>query len=490
MDNGYTRQRKVTQVMTQYDTLPKIKILTPSGWSDFDGVRQISANKTLRIETNFGSIQCTYDHKMKMEDNSFKNAIYLKVGDVLAQGFIITKIVPIKWEKPVYDAVNVEKGNQFYANGMVVSNCIMLSTPRGIGNTFHRLWVQAEQGNNKFNTIQLPWTVHPDRDQNWRDQQTIALTEKKAAQECDCNFATSGDNVIPGHILQAMAKQTIKDPIEKMFSDNLWLWEYPQTDKEYILSADVARGDGTDFSAFHVISIDDNEQVGQYKAKIGTQQYGRLIVRVAKMFNNAYVVVENASIGWAVLQQILDLGYKNIYYHKKDYKYIDKALHSKARMNKRQDEQKDIVGFSTSSRTRPLIVQRMSLALENKQIIIHSKRLMNQFWTFIWLNGKPQAMRSYNDDLVMSLAIGIWVRNTSYIISKQGKAFSRRVLASIQSGLNRKHGSQKKISTGFFNANNNYDRVKNNILNVGGQDVDLLKFYFPQRQNNNKKETE
>ena len=38
---------------------------------------------------------------------------------------------------------------------------------------------------------------------------------------------------------------------------------------------------------------------------------------------------------------------------------------------------------------------------------------MNEFKTFIWRNGKPQAMKSYNDDLIMALAIACWVRDTA-----------------------------------------------------------------------------
>jgi len=41
--------------------------------------------------------------------------------------------------------------------------CIALSTPNGVGNWFHKTWVKAESGENKFNTIRLHWTVHPER---------------------------------------------------------------------------------------------------------------------------------------------------------------------------------------------------------------------------------------------------------------------------------------------------------------------------------------
>jgi phage FluMu gp28-like protein len=64
---------------------------------------------------------------------------------------------------------------------------IILSTPNGVGNFFHKMWKDAEAKKNKFNTIKLPWYLHPERDQSWRDAQTeVAKSPKLAAQECDC----------------------------------------------------------------------------------------------------------------------------------------------------------------------------------------------------------------------------------------------------------------------------------------------------------------
>lgn len=70
-------------------------------------------------------------------------------------------------------------------------SCIALSTPNGVGNWFHRTWVGSEEGTNPFNPISLHWTVHPERDQKWRDEQTKLLGVKIAAQECDCLWGTS-----------------------------------------------------------------------------------------------------------------------------------------------------------------------------------------------------------------------------------------------------------------------------------------------------------
>lgn len=68
---------------------------------------------------------------------------------------------------------------------------IVLSTPNGVGNFFHKLWVESEEGRNKFNRISLPWNLHPERDQAWRDRQTELSGVKGAAQECDCLWGNS-----------------------------------------------------------------------------------------------------------------------------------------------------------------------------------------------------------------------------------------------------------------------------------------------------------
>ncbi len=106
--------------------------------------------------------------------------------------------------------------------------CIALSTPNGMGNWFHKQWVKAEAGENKFNTIRLHWTVHPERDQEWRIEQNSLLGDKMAAQECDCDFLSSGKSVISGELLQWYKESLCKDPIEQRGQNGeFWIWEYP-----------------------------------------------------------------------------------------------------------------------------------------------------------------------------------------------------------------------------------------------------------------------
>jgi hypothetical protein len=79
---------------------------------------------------------------------------------------------------------------------------IILSTPNGVGNWFHKMWTESEAGQNNMNRISLPWHLHPERDQKWRDEQTKLSGERGAAQECDCEFSTSGNTVIDIPTLQ------------------------------------------------------------------------------------------------------------------------------------------------------------------------------------------------------------------------------------------------------------------------------------------------
>jgi phage FluMu gp28-like protein len=74
--------------------------------------------------------------------------------------------------------------------------CIALSTPNGVGNWFHKTYVDADAEENDFHPILLPWDVHPERDEEWFRKETKNMSRRQIAQELECNFNTSGDTVI------------------------------------------------------------------------------------------------------------------------------------------------------------------------------------------------------------------------------------------------------------------------------------------------------
>ena len=311
-------------------------------------------------------------------------------------------------------------------------NAIILSTPNGVGNFFHKTWVGSEDGTNTFNNIRIHWSVHPERGQDWRDEQEVLLGPKGAAQECDCDFVSSGDSVIDPQLLQFYKETYVQDPVEKGgFDGNLWRWEYADYNTSYIVVADVARGDSSDYSTAHVIDVVKSTQVAEYRGKLDTKDFGNFLVSLATEYNNALLVVENANIGWAAIQQILDRNYSNLYYTTKDIHYVD--TENQFSNKYRSQDRNQVAGFSTTSRTRPLIVSKLEEYIRGKSITIRSVRTIDELFTFIWNNGRAEAMRGYNDDLVMALAIGLWIRDTALRLRQEGIDLTRRAIDGIHS---------------------------------------------------------
>jgi hypothetical protein len=310
-----------------------------------------------------------------------------------------------------------------------------LSTPNGVGNWFHQTWADAESQTNGFHTIKLHWNVHPERDQSWRDDQTKLLGERGAAQECDCDFISSGHTVVEGNILMDYENKC-KDPIEKRGYDHAyWIWEYPDYSRDYIVVADVARGDGADWSTFHVIDVETVTQVAEYKGKLPPKDFGNMLVTVASEGNNALLAIENANIGWAAIQPVLDRNYENLFYTYKDDGYVDAHVQLKKGYDMK-DKSNMVPGVSTTSRTRPLMISSLEMYMREKTPVIHSKRLIQELFVFVWLNGKAQAQNGYNDDLVMSFAIALWLRDTALKLRQQGIDLNKRALSHFQKTSN------------------------------------------------------
>ena len=307
--------------------------------------------------------------------------------------------------------------------------CIALSTPYGTGNWFHQTWTRAESGENDFLPIKLPWYVHPERDDAWRKKQDELLGDPRmAAQECDCDFSTSGDIVFYPEYIDYYEKTYVKDPMERRGADqNLWVWESPDYSRNYMVVADVSRGDSKDYSACHVIDVETNVQVAEYKGQLGTKEYGHLLVGLATEYNEAMLVIENANIGWATIQVVIDRAYTNLYYSQKS----DQA-NVNSYFDKYQDHSKMVPGFTMSSRTRPMVIGKFQEYISDKGVTIQSKRLVEEMKTFIWRNGRPEAQSGYNDDLVMAFSIAMYIRDTALKFRQRGIDLTKQSLNNIK----------------------------------------------------------
>jgi len=328
----------------------------------------------------------------------------------------------------VDEAAHIEKMNEIwtavYSTLATGGRCIALSTPKGTGNWFHKTYIGAVDGDNEFNPIELMWDVHPERDQAWFEKETKNMSKRQVAQELLCNFNTSGDTVIHPDDL-SWIQANIKDPIYRTGYDrNFWIWEKFDPEAKYLLTADVARGDGADNSVFHVVKLNTMEVVAEYQGKPSLDMYSKILFDAGAEYGNCLLVVENNGIGISVLEKLSDLGYSNLYYSMK-------STHEFVEAYQGETMERAIAGFSTTTKTRPLIVAKLEEFIRNKALTTYSSRIYHELKTFIWHNGKPQAMRSYNDDLVMALSIGCWVKDTALQVNKREVEYKKALLNSM-----------------------------------------------------------
>ena len=277
---------------------------------------------------------------------------------------------------------------------------ILLSTPKGAQGTFYKIWIDAESGENDFNRIRLPWNVHPEHDQAWFDKETRGMSRRLVAQEFEVDFISSGDTFLADAEIDAL-RASITNPIEKGFKDRgVWVWKWPESDRRYIISADVARGDAHDFSTFHVIDADSLEVVAEYMGKIQPDKLGELMIEVGKAYNTALLCPEKNSFGYMTAVRLKVGMYPRLFYEGSKTHDIFTSMPPK---------HDSVPGFTTSPKTRTKMLSKLEELFRNKRIKIHSQRFYDQIQSFIWINNRPEAASDSHDDLVMSLAIGSWL---------------------------------------------------------------------------------
>jgi len=302
--------------------------------------------------------------------------------------------------------------------------CIALSSPNGVGNWFHKTYIASQTGENNFHPTILHWTLHPERNQNWFEETTKNLSRRRVAQEYECNFNASGETVIHSDNLERLSQVCSIPKHQTGFDRNFWIWKEYNPENAYLLVGDVARGDGNDYSVFHIFNTKTMEQVAEYRGKPTTDLFSKILFDAGKEYGEAMVVIENNNIGFSVLEKLIDAGYPNLY-------YSTKGTHEYIKQYEAENVSNSIPGFTTSQKTRPLIVAKLEEFIRNELIILNSVRIYQELKTFVWRNGRPEAQRGYNDDLVMSLAIACWVCDTVLEENTRDLQYKRAFLNSM-----------------------------------------------------------
>jgi len=343
------------------------------------------------------------------------------------------------------------------AAGMALSatkgKCIMISTPNGTGNLYHKTWVGTTNKKNDFIPLTVHWTQNPQSSVGlqintningeefpwspWYEEQCrrMSYDSVKIAQELDLSFEGSKYLVIEQQLIDKYEKRVrdqkpnfyikydfnLKDtPQSGSFiidETAFQVWKRPEEGKNYIIGADVARGDGKDFSTIQVLDAETLEQVAEYRDKIGVDLFPYLIDWVGRAYNNAYLVVECNSFGLHVALTLRDaLQYKKMFFSKNVQDIHVRPFDYKI------NEGTEIPGFQTTMKTRPLIVASMIQHMRENNLILHSPRLTAEFSTFVMINNKPQHEPGFHDDLIFALGLALYVRDNEYnnIIATDG----------------------------------------------------------------------
>jgi len=316
---------------------------------------------------------------------------------------------------------------------------ILLSTPNGVGGQYYKLYKDAEAGLNEFKAIKLNWDVHPERDQEWFDKETKNLSTRQIAQEYLCDFASSGETFLGDDDIKWLYSM-IQNPILREGMDrNVWIWKQPLSEHKYVMSADVARGDGKDFSTFHIIDLMTGEIVAEYRGKIAPDRFGDLLNEYGLKYNKALLCPENNSFGYATIVRLRDLNYPKMYYQKSNAVYVGDYV---------PPGETTTAGFNTSGKTRSLILTKLEETIRNKQIISYSSRFYDELKTFVWNDNRVQAMKGENDDLVMSMAIATWLYDASAEHGKDSNILNQSMLAGMSVTSQHFNGTSNDLLSG------------------------------------------
>lgn len=301
---------------------------------------------------------------------------------------------------------------------------ILLSTPNGAQGQYHKIWIDAVAEQNDFHPTKLMWWVHPEHDQDWFNNETRGLSKKLIAQEYLCDFLSSGDTFLQADSMDEVRNQ-ICEPIKKYGTKlDIWVWNEPEQQNLYVLSADVARGDANDFSTFTIIDTCDNKVVAEYMGKIAPEKFADVIYEWAVKYNNALIATENNTFGYFVNTKL-----KNTY----NYKYL---YYSTCKGDPRlyiPTNSEELPGFSTNVKTRIQILSKLEELIRNKKIIVKSQRLYNQLQSFVWIGNKPQASNGNFDDLIMALAIGCWLTDGDRAVQASNQYEMAKAIANATS---------------------------------------------------------
>ena len=286
----------------------------------------------------------------------------------------------------------VERAAEFYTSTYPVissgkdTKVIITSTANGIGNQYEKIWTGAVQGVNEYKPFRVDWWDVPGRDEEWK-RQTIANTSQlQFDQEFGNTFFGTGDTLINAETLMGLRSS---NPTSVLEGGDCLVYSEPVKGHEYIMTVDVSKGRGQDYSTFNVIDITERpfKQVCTYRNNtISPLLFPNIIYKYANLYNESWVVVEANDQGTVVCNGLYyDLEYEN--------------LHTSSAVKANS------LGIEMNRKVKRLGCSSIKDILENNKLTIVDENTILEVSTFIARGQSYEASDGNHDDLMMNLVM-------------------------------------------------------------------------------------
>jgi hypothetical protein len=289
----------------------------------------------------------------------------------------------------------------------------------------------------------------------------LKYDRRKVAQELECNFLGSGDNVFDSDLMQNIAKNQLQAPQAKLMGNALWIFKEPVNGHKYVMGIDVSRGDSEDFSSIQIIDFDEREQALEYVGKVPPDVLAEIAYKWGTMYNAFCVIDITGGMGVSTARKLQELQYQGGL-------YVDGVdTSNKWKWDPKINEKIPGINFNTK---RVQIIAAFEEGVRHG-FKIFSHRTYNEMNTFVYINGRPDHQKGQHDDCIMALSMAIYVAEKSFQSLTKVVNHTKAMLNSWATVV-----SENKNTSDYFNPMVPQMGKDPNLMNTGPSKSDYQKY--------------
>lgn len=432
-------------------------------------------------------------HFLKLTNN--------QTSEIINDNIVWVKVKSITNSKNnTYDFSLPNNDTDFWCHSVLYNGILGHQTPNGYDVLYHKTYKMAKLGKNNFNIVEMKWYEDPryNKGLSWLllDEKSGETLETKTdpvpeeewpklildgwvptspwyenmcaqlnhnprsiAQELNCDFLGSGNGVIDDKYVKRQERDNVRPPIRKEWVDgNMWIWCDPIKDHQYILAADASSGSSDDWAVICIMDYTTGEQVAEYQGKVAPDVLGEIANYYGQSYD-AFIVVDITG-GWgaSTVLKLIDLGYPKTKMFYDVTVGIDSVENNRA-LQKHMDNGK-LPGLNFQ-KNRNVIISELEKGIRMDSFKVRSMRSIAEMDTFVYINGRPDHMKNYHDDCLMSIGMCLFVAMTSFKDLEKSKGQAKAMVESwVITSTSTENVNTLSRSVDFFMANNDVNHVQ------------------------------